>query len=421
MSFSFTTPLSGLNAQSNALNVIGNNIANANTVGFRSSEITFMDVYENASGVRINGAGNTRQIGNGVQTSAVHNNFTQGNVVESTSSLHAAISGDGFFALRNVDGTSSFTRAGDFTVSNEGFLVTANGAQVQGYLAEDGVLPQDAVLASIQIPIGETLSPKISTEGTFRMNLDADSQTGSTFYAAMQVYDSRGSAHTLDMTFTRQADGSFNMEPSLDGDPAEASIDGAPSAAGPFSFAFDTDGNLTAPTSLQILPDQAQLDGATLPSVDINLRETNPDGSPGAFNITSFALPSAVSSTLQDGLPAGELSTAVVDASGMIFGVFSNGQSRVVGQYAVARFNSNAALQRTGSSTFAETLASGQPTIGAPGTGGRGIIAGGSLEQSNVNITNEFVDLIEAQRGFQANSRVIAGLNQTFQEVLNII
>lgn len=421
MSFSFNTSLSGLNAQSNALNVIGNNIANANTVGFRSSEITFMDVYENASGVRINGAGNTRQIGNGVQTSAIHNNFSQGNVVESTSSLHAAISGDGFFPLRNVDGTSSFTRAGDFTVSKDGFLVTATGAQVQGYLAEDGVLAQDAVLSSIKIPIGETLAPKITTEGTFRMNLNADSQTGSTFYAAMQVYDSRGVSHALDMTFTRQADGTFLMDPSVDGNPAQASINGAPAAGGPFTFEFNSDGELIDPTSLSIIPDAAQIDGATLPAVEITLRDTNPDGSPGSFNITSFALPSSVSSTLQDGLPAGELSSAVVDSGGTIFGIFSNGQSRIVGQYAVARFNSNAALQRTGSSTFAETLASGQPTIGAPGTGGRGLIAGGSLEQSNVNITNEFVDLIEAQRGFQANSRVIAGLNQTFQEVLNII
>ena len=421
MSFSFNTSLSGLNAQSNALNVIGNNIANANTVGFRSGDITFMDIYENATGVRINGAGNTRQIGNGVQTAAVNNNFAQGNIVESTSSLHVAISGDGFFPLRNVDGTSSFTRSGDFTVSKEGFLVTPTGAKVQGYLAEGGTLPQDAVLSDLKIPIGETLAPRITTSGTFRMNLNADSTTGSSFYAAMQVFDSRGSAHTLDMTFTRQADGSFQMSPSVDGNPAQASIDGAPAAAGPFTFTFGTDGNLTAPTTLSIIPDAAQLDGATLPQVEIPLRETNPDGSPGAFNITSFSLPSSVSSTLQDGRPAGELSTAIVDSTGTIFGVFSNGQSRVVGQYAVARFNSNAALQRTGSSTFAETLASGQPTIGSPGSGGRGTIAGGSLEQSNVNLTNEFVDLIEAQRGFQANSRVIAGLNQTFQEVLNII
>ncbi|MEZ5307036.1 MAG: flagellar hook protein FlgE [Pyrinomonadaceae bacterium] len=421
MSFSFNTSLSGLNAQSSALNVIGNNIANSNTIGFRSGNITFMDVFENSFGVRLNGGGNTRQIGNGVQVAAVHTDFSQGNINESFSSLHAAIQGDGFFALKNTNGTAAYTRAGDFTVSNEGFLVTPNGSRVQGYMAIDGTIAQDAVLTSVQIPIGETLAPKVTAEGTFRMNLNADALPGATFHATMQVYDTRGSSHTLDMVFERQADGTYLMSPSVDGNAAEADVDGAGPAAGPFTFDFDTDGNLISPTSLAIVPDQSQLDGATMPQIDINLRETNADGSPGAFNITSFALPSTVSSTLQDGYPAGELSSAVVDASGTIFGIFSNGQSRVVGQYAIARFNSNAGLQRVGGNMFAETLASGQATIGAPGTGGRGAIAGGYLEQSNVNITNEFVDLIEAQRGFQANSRVITGLNQTFQEILNII
>jgi len=140
MSFSFNTSLSGLNAQSSALNVIGNNIANANTIGFRSGNITFMDVFENSFGVRLNGGGNTRQIGNGVQVGSVHTDFSQGNVNESFSSLHASIQGDGFFTLQNQNGTAGYTRAGDFTVSNDGFLVTPNGSRVQGYMAAKIVL-----------------------------------------------------------------------------------------------------------------------------------------------------------------------------------------------------------------------------------------------------------------------------------------
>ncbi len=241
------------------------------------------------------------------------------------------------------------------------------------------------------------------------------------FHASLQVYDTRGTGHTLDMEFVRQPDGTFHMNPNLDGNRGRVIGRRRCSCCGSLLFLNSIQTVIWFNQRLSIVPDQSAIDGATLPAVEIALRATNPDGSPGAFNITSYALPSAISSTLQDGFPAGELSSAVVDASGTIFGVFSNGQSRVIGQYAVARFNSNASLQRVGGNTFAETLASGQATIGAPGTGGRGSIAGGYLEQSNVNITNEFVDLIEAQRGFQANSRVIAGLNQTFQEILNII
>ena len=421
MAFSFNTSLAGLNANSNALSVIGNNIANANTIGFRSGKATFMDVFSNAAGVRLNGSGNTRQIGNGVQTAAVHTNFSQGNINEATSPLHVAIQGDGFFAVKNTDGTAAYTRAGDFSINKNGFLVNPSGAQVQGYLAERGAIPDSAILTTLQIPIGETLPPQVTTEGTLRMNLDVDSLTGATFVSTMQVYDSRGTARKLDMNFERQADGTFLMNSELDGNPAQNSVNGAAATATPVVFDFDSNGDLITPTSLSIEPDQAFIPGASLPSIGLQLRQLNADGSPGAFNVTSFALPSTVSSTSQDGFPAGELGSAVVDAGGTIFGIFSNGQSRVIGRYAVATFNSNDGLQRTGGNMYAETLASGQATIGDPGSGGRGTIAGGHLEQSNVNITNEFVELIEAQRGFQANSRVISGLNQTFQEILQIL
>lgn len=421
MPFSFNTSLSGLNANSNALNVIGNNIANANTIGFRSSAITFTDIFANRYGVRLNGAGNALQIGNGVQTGAIHTNFNQGGLNESGSPLHAGIQGNGFFVVRNSDGTFGYTRAGDFTVNNEGYLVASNGGQVQGYQAQNGVIPSGAPLSALQIPIGQTLAPQVTTEATFRMNLNSSAATDSQFHATMQVYDSLGTARTLDLTYTRQADGSFQMTGTLDGHPVQTSVDGGAPSANPVSFTFDSNGQLTSPTSLSIIPDQTQLGGAVLPSITLNLRETNPDGTPGAFNITSYANPSAVAATMQDGYSAGELNGAAVDQNGNIYGIFSNGESRIIGQYALGTFNSPEALGRLGNNMFGETISSGQATIGKPGTGGLGLLAGGYLEQSNVNITNEFVDLIEAQRGFQANSRVITTLNQTFQDLLQII
>lgn len=416
MSFSFNASLSGLNANSNALGVVGNNIANANTIGFRSSSITFQDVFASTTGARLNGAGNNLQIGDGVRTSAIHTNFTQGNFNESGSALHGAIQGNGFFVVRGADGTQAYTRAGDFTVNRQGALLAQNGANVMGYAAQNGAIPSGATLSPIQIPLGQTLAPAVTTNGTFRMNLNSSSATGAITHATMQVYDSLGNARSMDLTFTRLANGTFDATGTVDGNPAQLN-----GGAGPVNFAFDSNGALTAPTALTVTPDQTQLDGATLPSIAINLRQTNPDGSPGAFNITSFALPSAVASTTHDGYSAGELNGASVDAQGNIFGTYSNGESRVIAQYALATFNADEGLNRAGGNMFTETTGSGQATIGAPGSGGRGQIAGGYTEASNVNITNEFIDLIEAQRGFQANSRVITTMNQTFQDLLQIV
>jgi flagellar hook protein FlgE len=422
MTFSFNAALSGLNANSTALSVTGNNIANANTIGFRASSMTFMDVFANRSGARLNGAGNSMQVGDGVQTGAIHTNFSQGSLNESSSPLHVAIQGSGYFVVKNADGSTGYTRAGDFSVSNKGYLVSSNGGLVQGYQAVKGVIPTGATLTELQIPLGQTLAPQVTSQGTFTLNLSATALTGSQFHTPMEVYDSLGQQRHLDLTYVRQADGSFNMTGTLDGTAVKTSVDGGAASAVPVNFTFDASGNLLTPTTLSILPDQTALGTAVLPSISINLRQTNPDGTPGAFNVTSFATAdSAVASTTQDGYGPGELNGASVDSKGNIIGSFTNGQSRIVGQYALGTFSSEEGLGRAGGNVFVETVGSGQPTIGAPGGGGRGMISGGYLEQSNVNITNEFVSLIQSQRGFQANSKVITTLNQTMQDLLQII
>ncbi len=422
MSFSFNTALSGLNANSNALGVVGNNIANANTIGFRSSQITFMDVFANRFGSRMNGAGNSLGIGNGVRTSAIHTNFSQGSLNESTSPLHSAISGNGFFVVQGRDGRSGYTRAGDFSVNNQGVLVSPTGGEVQGYQAVDGAVAAGTPLSSLKLPIGQMFPPKMSTEATIKFNLDSRMGTDGTFSIPVEVYDSLGGPHQLVMEFTKQADGSFLMEATVDGNPAEIDADGAGPAITPVSFTFDSNGQLLTPAeSLQIIPDAAELGLAELPFVDINLYEIGPDGDPGASLVTAYSSKSGASSTVQDGYEPGNLDNVAVDDDGNIFGLYSNGQSRIVGQFAIAVFDSNEGLGRLGGNMFGETPASGQPTIGAANTGTRGSISGGYLEQSNVNITNEFVDLIEAQRGFQANSRVITTANQTFQDLLQMV
>lgn len=422
MSFSFNTALSGLNANSNALNVVGNNIANANTIGFRSSQITFMDIFANRFGSRLNGAGNSLGIGNGVRTAAVHTNFGQGALSESSSPLHAAIGGNGFFIVQNADGTRGFTRAGDFSLNRDGVIVSPTGAEVQGYRAVGGQVAVGSPLSNLRLPIGEIYPPKTTTEATIKFNLDSQMEEDDDYSVSVKVFDSLGASHSLLMTFTKLADGSYDMMATLDGNPAEVDADGAGPSAGPVNFTFDSDGQLLTPTeSLSIIPDAAELGLAELPSIAINLYELDAAGDPIRSFATSYAAKSGPTSTSQDGFAPGDLTSVAIDEDGNIFGLYSNDQAQIIGQLALAVFDSNEGLGRVGGNMFSETPASGQPSIGAANTGNRGAISGGYLEQSNVNITNEFVELIEAQRGFQANSRVISTANQTFQDLLQMV
>jgi len=415
MPFSFSTALSGLRASSNSLGVTGNNIANANTTAFKSSSITFADIFTNSLGVRLNGSGGAMQIGSGVATAAIPTNFSQGNLVDNSSATAASIQGPGFFVVRNAQGGQVYTRAGDFSINKDGFLVAPSGNQVQGYAAVGGAVPAGAALTAVKIPIGEITAPVVTSQVTVKMNLNSADQAGAVFHSPIEVFDSKGVSHTLDLTFSKQANGTYQIAGTLDGNAATINTGAAPSA-----LVFDANGLLTAPTTLSVVPDQTQLGGASLPSINVNLFQTNPDGSQGPANITNFSAASAVASIQQDGYAAGSLTGLSVSPNhdGVVFAVFSNGQVRPVAQLAVASFNSQDGLSHLGGNAFGETPASGQPSIGVPGSGGRGEVIGGTLEQSNVDIASEFTDLIVAQRSFQANSKVITTISQTLQDLI---
>lgn len=415
MPFSFATALSGLRANAKSLDVTGNNIANANTTAFKSGSITFGDIFTDSMGTRLNGAGVSKQIGNGVAVTATPTNFAQGHLNESSSPTAAAIQGSGFFVTRSLQGVTHYTRAGDFSMNKEGYLVTPDGNQVQGYAAVDGVISAGAALSSIKIPIGEMSPPVMTTEVTLKMNLDSAEDTGAVFHAPVQVFDSKGVSHTLDLTFTKQADGSYQIDGTMDGN--------AVTIAGGAALTFDSDGFLTAPADLTVTPDQTALNGATLPSIDVNLFKTNPDGSQGSGNITNFAAKSAVNAIEQDGFAAGTLSGVSISPNqdGVVYGVFSSGRLLPIAQFALATFNSQDGLSHLGGNNFGETAASGQASIGTAGSGGRGQVIGNALEQSNVDIATEFTDLIIAQRSFQANSRVITTISQTLQELIQSV
>lgn len=422
MAFSFSTALSGLNAASEKISVSGNNIANANTVGFKSSSVSFADVFTNSSGIRLNGAGTALQFGKGVRLAATPTDFSQGTLDLTNAATNAAIEGNGFFVLADSAGGMHYSRAGDFSLDRSGNLVSPSGHFVQGYAAANGIIPPGASLTTLNVPIGETQAPLVTSEATFRMNLNSKDPATSEFHALVNIYDSKGASHKMDLVFTKQADGSYLMQAEVDGTAATASINGGAASAAPVPVTFDSNGLLTAPTSLAIVPPAAVLNGATLPSVAINLRQPAPPVGSGLANITNYASSSSVASTDQDGFASGELVGLAQspDQNGALYAVFSSGQRRLLGQMGIATFNSQASLRRLGNNLYGETIASGQPSIGTPGSGGRGTIVGASLEQSNVDIATEFTNLIVAQRGFQANSRVITTISQTLQDLLQI-
>ena len=408
MSFLFGTALSGLRASSDALGVTGHNIANANTTAFKAGAITFSDVILNTIG--LNGANSPLQIGNGVSVAAISRDFSQGNLTSAGTPTNMAIQGNGYFVVKDSKGAQAFTRAGDFILDKDGFLVTPGGQRVQGYTAVDGQIPTDALLNSLQVPIGDTINPKITSEGTLRMNLDAADPVGTQFTANMQVYDSLGVAHAMSMVYTKTADLAYSVT---------AKVDGNPATIAPAALTFGSDGKLAtpaAPAPLVVTPDQTLLNGATLPSVNVNMYQA--DGTP---NLTNFASPSGVSSTSQDGFAAGIISGILTDKSGTLTAVFSNGQTRPIGQIALATFNSEDGLKALGGNLLSEAIGSGPASIGKPGSSGRGDVVGQALEQSNVDIATEFTNLIVAQRSYQANSRVITTFNQALQDLLQII
>jgi flagellar hook protein FlgE len=226
----------------------------------------------------------------------------------------------------------------------------------------------------------------------------------------VQVYDSLGVGHTLNLVYTKTADLTYTVKATLDGTDAPLT---------PTDLTFDSDGQLTTPASpaqLVVSPDQTTLNGATLPTININLYQ--PDGT---SNLTNLAAASGVSSTRQDGFAAGTVTGLLTDKAGVMTAVFSNGQTRPLGQLALATFNSNDGLKALGGNLFGEWIGSGPPSIGRPAAAGRGEISGQALEQSNVDIAKEFTNLIVAQRSYQANSRVITTFNQALQDLLQII
>ena len=417
----FSIPLSGLTASSTALSTVANNLANLNTIGYKDEQIQFSDLfYENLG---TSGAGDPIQQGAGTAVSSMPSNFTQGNVTPTGVATDVAIMGGGFFVVEK-NGVQSFTRAGNFEVGTDNLLETTNGQQVLGYQAVNGSIDASAGLGPLALGAG-TISPASATTNVeMTSNLNATDPVGNSYSTNVTVYDSLGASHNITFTFTKTGTNAWTYSASIplaDITPASGTNPSDPVVLATGSLTFDGNGDLIDPTSadgsiaISTSSFGTMADGAKDLSFNWNLCDQNGNGL-----LTQLASADSTSSIQQDGSGSGTLVNFNIGSDGTITGSFSNGKTAVLGQIALASFADEQGLSQTGQNDYQPTLASGQATIGAPGTGGLGSISGGALEQSNVDIATEFANLIVAQRSYEANARVVTTFDQVAQDTINL-
>ncbi len=406
----FSIPLSGLTAESTALSAIANNLSNQNTTGYKDTSVLFSDLFYQSLGTT--GSGDPIQEGAGTQVSSMPSLFTQGSVSSTGVPTDVAIQGSGFFAVEQ-NGITSYTRAGDFSLDQNNYLVTSLGQQVLGYPAVNGVVNSGTAIGPLQLGTGTISPPTATTNVTVTTNLNASANPGDTFSTPVTVYDSLGASHILTYTYTNTAPGAWNYSITIPA--ADVGAVGNPVVLQAGTLAFDSGGNLiTPPANVAAIPVGPLADGAANMSFNWQLYNN------GVGQLTQVAGPSATTAITQDGSSAGSLVDFTIGSDGTVTGSFSNGKTQALGQLALASFANNNGLQLQGNTDFAPTLASGSPVIGIPGTGGLGTLSGGALELSNVDIATEFANLIVAQRGFEADAKAVTTFDQITQDTINL-
>jgi flagellar hook protein FlgE len=415
--------VSGLYAEGQALGVVGDNVANANTIGFKASRALFEDVLGGVAGANVGG---------GVRMTRAQQIFAQGTIVNTGQPTDLALTGDGFFVVKGIaNGLEGqfYTRAGQTTMDSDGYLVNPQGLRLQGYLANaDGTF--QASLSDIQFPTAP-LAPNATSSFELDANLDADATVPtapwdpndpagtSNFSTSTTVYDSLGNAHTVDVYFRKTATGSWDYHALVDGGEVTGGTPGVPEEIATGTLTFNTDGALQ--TNTLSAGGTADFLGAT-PGQALTFDFGTPiaSGGTGTDGITQYGSPSNVAFQSQDGYSSGSLSGVTVDGNGVVSGIYSNGETIPFAQLGIAKFTANDGLGRAGQNLWIETPKSGEAVIGTAGAGGRASVVAGALEQSNVDIATQFVELIAHQRAFQANSKTITTADEMLQEITNL-
>ena len=428
---SLFTGVSGMRSNERGFGVIGDNIANMNTVGFKGSRAIFADVLNQTV---LGSAGVTADLGQGSIVGGIQNVMTQGSLLQTGVTTDLAIGGNGFFIVEGKAGGlegNFYTRNGQFRIDNEGFLTNSSGLYLQGFPAdEQGNI--NAAMSKLQV--GSAQSPPVpTTDVELGINLDPNEpinaapfdpvnpETTSAFSTSVPMYDSLGNSHDVEVYFQHTGPGQWNWFAQVDGADIEGGTPGTPFSITSGSLIYNTDGVLDQEIHNVGPPAPVQFVGAT--SQDLNLdfgSSLTTDAGDGSGS-TSFAGGSTVNTVVQNGFGAGSLTHITVNESGRIDGTFSNGDNRVLGGLAVALFQGQDALRAVGGNLLSAGPEVSEPIIGNPNAGGRGLIFSGSLEQSNVDLTNEFTQMIVTQRGFQASSRTVTTGNEMLTELVNLI
>jgi flagellar hook protein FlgE len=418
---SFQQGLSGLNATSKNLEIIGNNIANANTYGTKVARAEFADVYAAA----LNGAG-ASAIGIGVNLAAVSQQFTQGNISTTENPMDLAINGPGFFQLTDGRNPITYTRNGQFKVDRDGFIVNNAQDRLMGYMADANgvILPGQAV--PLQLPTAG-IAPAPTSRVDIEMNLDArkavtlptagpqiDFQDPATFNNAtsLTVFDAKGQDVALTYYFQKAATDQWNVYATANG----TSVNGTNAAPLPVTaITYASNGSApVAPAGVVTfdVPATTNTAGAlTLPIVGLQFN---------VGNSTQFGSPFGVTDMSQDGFAAGVLTSIAVENDGTVTARYSNGESKPAGRVELATFRNPQGLQPLGGNGWGLTVAAGDPVLGVPGDGSLGVLQSGSLEESNIDLTGELVNMITAQRTYQANAQTIKTMDQVMQTLVNL-
>jgi flagellar hook protein FlgE len=404
---SFQQGLSGLNVAGKNLAAIGNNIANASTVGFKSSRAEFADVYANSLA-----GGSGTQIGIGASLAAVRQQFTQGNIITTSNPLDIAINGGGFFRL-STNGVPSYTRNGQFALDADGYVVSASGARLTGYVADQAGQVFATTPGDLRISLAN-ISPQATSNSRVAVNLDSretvrtlpfDINDGATYNSstALTVYDSLGNANTLTLYFRKTAANTWDAYGAANG----AALNGSAPLG---TLTFGSDGLLTANSIVNVaIP---LTNGAATP---LTFPLTFP-----ASTMTQFGVNFAASELTQNGFTTGRIAGFSVGEDGTILGRYTNGQTRAMGQVVLANFINPQGLAAMGNNQFAETADSGQALVASPGSGSLGSLQAGSLEEANVDLTEQLVAMITAQRNYQANAQTIRTQDQVMQTIVNL-
>lgn len=453
--------VSGLQNHQTRMDVIGNNISNVNTYGFKRGRVSFQDMISQ----QINGAArpteevggvNPKEVGLGMSVASIDTIFTQGNLQTTGVSTDLAIQGNGFFVLKNGDETF-YSRAGVFGVDSEGTLVNpANGLRVQGWMAEDAngrqIVRTSATPTDIVIPVGQKDPPKATENVRYFCNLNkntpeipenptADQLLEGTWQTEINIYDTYGNAHQVQMNFSKVPENPNQWSVSVNVDPDNAEFtqtrigfgttDGV---ANTYTLNFDNTGKLLSVADSA--GNTSNPEGEIVLQASYNVADSNADAAGNPYRhtfslslgtigsmentITQAASKSTTKANFQDGYKLGYLDNFKIDQSGTITGVYSNGSVRTIGQVAMASFTNQGGLEKKGDNTYAESINSGMANIGESGTQGKGSMLAGTLEMSNVDLTEQLTDMIVTQRGFESNAKTIQTGDSMLETVINL-